>query len=87
MVKKHDPNTMPSFNFYNTWAGIFRQLNARDTQTLLEWCFGYCFEQTVPSDEEINNASYRVLTAWESIGPQLTKQFDNWIEYCNKTNN
>lgn len=86
MKKKYDPDTMPSFNFYSTWTGIFRQLNAHDTLILLEWCFGYCFEQTAPSEDELEKAGYRLLTAWGSIWPQLNKQLDKWSEYCEKQN-
>ncbi len=86
MKKKYDPDTMMCFNFYSTWVGIFRQLNAHDSQILLEWCFGYCFEQTAPSEEELDNASWRVLNAWGSICPQLNNQLDKWADYCEKKN-
>ncbi len=84
MSKTYDPNVLPSFNFYGSWMGYFRQLNSTDAATLLEWCCWYCFEQAEPSEKNLNSAGWRLEAAWQSIKPQLDKQFEKWIDLCDK---
>lgn len=86
MNKTYNPHIMPSFNFYGSWMGYFRQLSAYDAQILLEWCFWYCFEQKEPNDENLNSASWRVCAAWDCIKPQLDQQFEKWKSFCNNRN-
>lgn len=81
--KNYNPDVMPSFNFYKSWVGIFRSLSNSDRAILLNWMFWYCFEESEPDEEDLNDETlWRVAKVWETIKSELERQMEKWRKFC-----
>lgn len=84
---KRDPDILSSVNFYSSWMAIFKTLSDYESRLLLKCISWYSFEKLEPT-EVFFDGIWRVKEAWNSIKPELDRQFVKYREWLSKyTNN
>ena len=66
---------------------MFRNLTLEERGLLLNFMFWYCFEESEPSEEDLENAGWKVKNTWEELKPEMDEQFEKWDETCEKYQN
>ena len=81
---------MPSFNFWESWSGIFKGLSYSDRGVLITWLIWYVFEGKLPRPfVEIDcrvDGNENLCAAFENIIPTIDKQMQRYQEYLNNKN-